>query len=304
MKARRRRLPVLLAVALLAGRALPAGEPGYLPAPLPLRLPAGVQLSAVAGLAVDSTGALLIFHRAEPPVLVFDGTGRHLRSFGTGLFKAAHGLRVDAADNVWATDMANHTVVKFSPDGRVLLTLGERDRPGDDPAHFNRPADIAFAANGDFFVADGYGNSRIVKFDRTGRFLKAWGHRGKGEGEFNLPHAVGLDSKGLLYVADRENNRLQVFDQEGRFVRQFGGFAPYGLFISADDRLFVADGRAHRVLLLRLDGTVHASWGTLGSEPGNFNLPHALTGDAQGAVYVGEVPGKRVQKFVPRPAAK
>jgi DNA-binding beta-propeller fold protein YncE len=207
-------------------------------------------------------------------------------------------MRIDSADNVWVTDNANHTVIKFSHEGKVLMTLGERNVKGEDPAHFNRPADIAFAANGDFFIADGYGNSRVVKFDRDGKYLKAWGKKGKGEGEFNLPHAVRLDSKGQVYVGDRENNRIQVFDQEGHFLRQFGGFAPFGMFITPNDTLFVADGRGNKVMKMTLEGKVLASWGVLGSEPGNFNMPHGITVGADGAVYVAEVNGKRLQKFV------
>lgn len=263
-------------------------------------LPPGLKLAAVAGVAIDSKAQILVFHRAEPPILLLSAGGKWVRSFGEGLFKSAHGMRVDRDDNLWVTDNANHTVVKLAPDGRVLMTLGERDISGSDTTHFNKPADVAVAANGDFFVADGYGNSRVVKFDASGKFVKTWGTKGKAPGEFNLPHAVRLDSKGLLYVGDRENNRVQVFDQEGRFLRQFGGFAPYGMFITPEDVLFIADGRANKVLKMTLEGKLLAEWGTRGEEPGNFSMPHGITVGPDGAVYVGEVGGKRLQKFVPR----
>lgn len=275
-------------------------EPAYRVEPGFPQLPAGLRLAAVAGVAVDSKGQILAFHRAEPPIVVLDAGGKWLRSFGGGLFKSAHGLRVDRDDNVWVTDNANHTVIKLNPEGRVLLTLGERDVAGADESHFNKPTDVAFAANGDFFIADGYGNSRVVKFDAGGKFLKAWGRKGNAEGEFNLPHAVRLDSKGRVYVGDRENNRVQVFDQEGRFLRQFGGFAPYGLFITPEDVLFVADGRGNKVLKMTLEGKLLAEWGTRGTEPGRFTMPHDVAVGADGAVYVGEIGGKRLQKFVPR----
>jgi len=265
------------------------------------QLPPEMKLGAGAGVATDSKGNVFIFHRAEPPILVFSPKGEFIRSFGANLFKAAHGMRIDGEDNIWVTDYANHTVTRFDAAGKVTLTLGEKGKPGDDAAHFNRPTDIAFAKNGDVFIADGYGNSRMVKFSKTGKFLMTWGKKGKGEGEFNLPHAVRLDSDGLVYVGDRENRRVQIFKQDGTFVRAFGGMSPYGLFITPDDHLFVADGRANRILKMTREGKVLASWGIAGSKPGDFHLPHGITVAADGAVYVTEVDGKRVQKFVPTP---
>ena len=263
------------------------------------QVPPALTLGAVSAVATDSRGNVLVFHRGEPPILIFDHHGKLLRSFGDGLFTSAHGLRIDADDNIWVTDNANHTVIKFSHDGAILLKLGEKNVPGEDATHFNKPADIAFAANGDFYIADGYGNSRVVKFNKAGDFLKTWGNKGTGPGEFNLPHAVRVDAEGRVYVADRENNRIQVFDQEGTFLRQLEGFAPFGLFITPDQMLFVADGRANKVLKMTLGGKVLASWGATGPEPGNFQLPHGLTVASDSAVYVTEITGKRIQKFVP-----
>jgi len=263
-----------------------------------LQLPAGWTLGAVSGVATDSKGDVLVFHRGGHPLLVFDDHGKFLRSFGDGMFTSAHGLRVDPHDNIWVTDNANHTVTKFSPDRKVLMTLGEKNVPGEDAAHFDKPTDIAFAPNGDFYISDGYGNSRVVKFNKEGKFLTAWGKKGTAPGEFNLPHAIRLDAAGHIYVGDRENNRVQVFDAKGKFVRQFGGFAPFGLFITPQQTLFVADGRANRILKMTLDGKILVSWGATGAEPGNFQLPHGLTVAGDGAVYVGEINGKRIQKFV------
>jgi DNA-binding beta-propeller fold protein YncE len=276
----------------------PSGGAAYHLVPDFPRLPDGWSLGAVSGVATDSTGNVLVFHRGEHPILVFDQRGKFLRSFGDGMFASAHGLRVDAKDNIWVTDNANHTVTKFSHDGKALMTLGENNVAGEDAAHFNKPTDIAVASNGDFYIADGYGNSRVVKFNKEGKFLMAWGKKGAGLGEFNLPHAVRLDAAGHVYVGDRENDRIQVFDANGRFLRQFGGCAPFGLFITPDQTLFVADGRANRILKMNLDGKVLASWGTTGAGPGNFQLPHGLTVAGDGAVYVSEITGKRVQKFV------
>jgi DNA-binding beta-propeller fold protein YncE len=263
------------------------------------QLPPALTLGAVSAAATDSKGNILAFHRGEHPILILDSQGKLLRSFGDGLFTSAHGLRIDSDDNIWVTDNANHTVIKFSPDGVPLLKLGEKNVAGEDATHFNKPADIAFAANGDFYIADGYGNSRVVKFNKAGEFLKTWGKKGAGPGEFNLPHAVQVDAEGRVYVADRENNRLQVFDAEGKFLRQLPGFAPFGLFITPDQYLFVADGRANKVLKMSLDGKILTSWGATGPEPGNFQLPHGLTVAKGGAVYVTEITGKRIQKFIP-----
>jgi DNA-binding beta-propeller fold protein YncE len=262
------------------------------------QLPKGVRLAGVSGVALDSKGNVFVFHRGEAPILVFEPSGKFVRSFGKGLFKSAHGLRIDRDDNLWTTDNADHVVIKFDHEGKVLMTLGERGVAGEDERHFNKPADVAVAANGDFFVADGYGNSRVAKFDKDGKFLLTWGKKGKGEGQFNLPHAVRIDSKGLVYVGDRENDRVQVFDQQGKFIRQFGGFAPFGLFITPDDQLFAADGRAHQVHRLTSEGKILETWGKRGPEPGNFFLPHGIAVGADGAVYVTEIDGKRVQKFV------
>ena len=255
-------------------------------------------LEATSAVATDSKGDILVFHRGEHPILRFDHNGKLLRTFGDGLFTSAHGLRIDAQDNIWVTDNANHTVIKLNRDGDILLTLGKRNVAGQDASHFNKPADVAFASNGDFYVADGYGNSRVVKFNKAGEFLMAWGEKGTAPGEFNLPHAVQVDAEGRVYVGDRENNRIQVFDADGKFLRLFGGMAPYGLFITPEQFLFVADGRANKVLKMTLAGNVLNFWGTTGEEPGNFRLAHGLTVARDGGVYVTEITGKRIQKFV------
>jgi len=166
---------------------------------------------------------------------------------------------------------------------------------------FHRCTHTALSPQGDLYVSDGYGNSRVVKFDKDGIFLLAWGKKGGGEGEFDLPHAVRLDSKGSVYVADRENKRIQVFDGAGKFLRQFAqGVSPYGLFITPDDTVFLADGVAHRVIKMTTEGKVLAQWGAGGREAGNFLMPHGICVGNDGAVYVAEVTGARVQKFVPK----
>jgi DNA-binding beta-propeller fold protein YncE len=257
-----------------------------------------IKLGQVSAVATDASDRVFVFHRGEPPVVVFDRDGKYLRSWGEGLVKKAHGLRIDREQSVWTTDVGHHLVRKFSPEGTLLMTLGRHGVPGAGPDRFNQPTDVAVTPSGDFFVSDGYGNSRVVQFSRDGRYLKEWGTKGKGEGQFNLPHAIVLDQDGRVYVGDRENDRVQVFDPQGKFLTQWKeGGAPFGLFLTADRRLFVADGRAGRVTVLDRDGKALQRWGEPGDGPGQFALPHAVCFDSRGDVYVAEINGRRLQKF-------
>jgi sugar lactone lactonase YvrE len=261
-------------------------------------LPQGLELGAVAGVAIDSKGCLIIGHRGPRPILVYDPDGKLVQMFGDDELTAIHGTRVDPENNIWVTDYMNHTAIKYSQSGKVLLVLGKRDVAGQGQTTFNRPTDVATAPNGDLFVSDGYGNSRIVKFTKDGEFVKAWGTRGKARGQLHLPHCVQFDAKGLLHVADRENNRIQVFDQNGKLVTSYGGFAPFGLLIAPDQTLFIADGRANQWLHLTSEGKPLSKWGSKGAEPGQFLLPHCIALDQAGNVYVGDVDGKRLQRFL------
>lgn len=275
--------------------------PDYRPTADWPKLPDGLKLGRVSGVATDSADRVYVFHRGKQPILVFDRDGKFLRSWGDGVVDTAHGLRLDPDGNVWVTDIGHHLVMKFDPQGKLLLTLGQKGKPGDSPEQFNRPTDVAFAPTGEFYVADGYGNARVVKFSREGKYLKEWGRKGTGVGEFDTPHAILLDGRGRVIVGDRENNRVQVFDSDGKFLtvwKESG--APYGLFLADDKRLFVADGVANWVKVLDLDGKPLGRWGEKGTGPGQFQLPHAICVDSQGAVYVTEINGQRIQKFVPR----
>lgn len=260
-------------------------------------LPASLKLGPVSAVAADSTGRVVILQRAQPPLLAFDDNGKFLRSWGEGLTKNPHGLRIDSDDNVWITDTGHHLVMKFDSAGKLLLTLGKKDQPGDGSDQFNRPTDTAVAPTGEIYVADGYGNARIVKFSKEGKYLKEWGKKGAGQGEFNLPHSICLDGKGRLYVGDRENNRVQVFDADGKFLAEWKeSGAPYGLFLR-NDQLFVADGRARWIMVLGPQGKPVGRWST---GEGDDNAPHWVCVDKHGAVYVAFVGGRRVQKFMAR----
>lgn len=212
----------------------------------PDSMPAGWKFGRVSAVATDSQGQVFVFQRGKKadPIIVFDSKGNYLRSWGRGLFGNPHGLRVDRQDHVWVTDNGDHQVMEFSNKGELLLTLGVKGQAGTDDRTFNRPTDIAFAANGDFYVSDGYGNSRVVKFSHLGKYLLSWGHPGSKPGEFRIPHSVAVDSHGTVYVSDRENNRIQIFDSNGKFLRQWTHLgATQNIFITPQDQMWVITHR-------------------------------------------------------------
>jgi DNA-binding beta-propeller fold protein YncE len=271
--------------------------PDYQPVAGWPQLPPKLKLGPVSAVAADSKDNIYVAHRGPKPILVFDRSGRFLRSWGDEHIKTVHGLRIDPQGNIWVTDIGHHLVMKFNADGKLLLSLGKKGQAGDGAGEYDRPTDVAVAPTGAFYVADGYGNARILKYDRSGKLLKQWGTKGKGEGQFNLPHAICLDSRGRVFVGDRENNRIQIFDADGKYLDQWNeSGAPYGLFL-AGERLFVADGVANWVRVLGPDGKTLGRWGQKGTAPGQFQLPHMLCVDSRGDVYVAEVGNKRIQKF-------
>jgi DNA-binding beta-propeller fold protein YncE len=251
------------------------------------------------GVDVDSHDNVYVFHRNDAmPIMAFDRRGNFLRAWGQGLFKTTHFLRVDPSGDVWITDRGDMVAIKFDARGKVLLTLGKKGVTGDNMSHdtFNGMADLAVAKNGDIFVADGEGpNTRVAKFSKTGGFIKWWGGKGTAPGQFDMPHSIAIDSKGRLYVADRSNNRIQVFDREGTFLKQWTNFGtPWGVTVR-DDRLYVVDGTDKNCLYIAKleDGTV------LEKIEGLSN-PTAVAVDSRGDMYVAEVNGTNVKKFVRR----
>jgi DNA-binding beta-propeller fold protein YncE len=269
------------------------------------RLPPNIMMGETAAVALDAKGHIFVFTRAPHPLLEFDPEGNFVRAYGEGIFTRPHGLRFDPEGNIWLTDRDAHFVLKMSPDGRVLMVLGRQNQPGVVGNHseqlFDQPTDVAFGHFGDVFVTDGYGNSRVVKFDKTGKFLKAWGQRGTGPGEFNIPHSIVVDSKGLLYVADRENKRIQIFDSEGNFIKEWKHVGqPWGLSITPgpDQVLYMADGLADRVLKLDLSGNILGTFGERGKQVGQFYFAHGIAVGPNNELYIAEILNWRAQKLV------
>jgi sugar lactone lactonase YvrE len=295
------------------------------------RMPEGRTWGSTSAVEIDPDGkSIWVAERCGanscatsslPVVLKFDSTGKLVTSFGAGLFVFPHGIHVDPSGNVWVTDPRSaegkgHQVLKFSPEGKVLLVLGKAGVAGNGPDTFNQPSDVVVAANGDIFVADGHdeeSNHRIVKFSKDGKFLKAWGKRGSAPGEFDTPHGIALDSKGRLFVADRNNNRVQIFDQDGKFLEAWKQFSrPSGIYIDKNDVIYVADSESNtktnpgwkrgiRVGSAK-DGQVTAFIPDTEPDPEKVVTSNAegVAADAAGNVYGAEVGPKALKKYVKR----
>ncbi len=207
-----------------------APELDYVVAPTPVTLPAGMTMGAAASVAFDANGHLFVLTRGDKTFFEFDRDGTFIRAFGDKLFTRSHGLRIDREGNLWATDVGGHVVVKMNRDGQALLTIGTRGEAGEwneasGSRKLNQPNDVAIAANGDIFVVQGHtpgptGDARVLKFSKDGTFIKSWGGKGSGPGQVQVAHGIAIDAKGLLWTADRENQRIQVFQQDGTFVRE------------------------------------------------------------------------------------
>ena len=311
-----------LGVLLLIGSTLAAQRPSdpallipetappldYAPVANPITLPEGTKMGATAAVAFDAKGHLFVLARGGASFFEFDPTGKFVRSFGDPMTRA-HGLRIDRDGNLWATDVGAHTVMKFNMKGELLLTVGVKGQAGawDEAAgerKLNQPNDIAIAANGDVFVVQGHtpglakGDARVLKFDKTGRFIKSWGGKGKGPGQFDVAHGIAIDAKGLLWVMDRENQRIQVFDAEGTFVREMK-YA--GLPCSVDigrEFVYMVNGFAGQLLRMDLNGKVLAATGKPGTALGEFGEAHFLAVSPKNELYVADSVNGALVKFV------
>jgi DNA-binding beta-propeller fold protein YncE len=276
-------------------------------------MPAGWKFGRVSGVSTDKDGNVYVAQRGTDadPVIVFDAKGtKMVASWGKGMFTKIHGLRVDPHGDVWITDVGDHRVWKFSPTGKVLLQLGEKGVPGNDQAnHFNRPADIAFAPSGEVYIveqgedeeAQGMGNPRVVRLTQDGKYVGEWGSAGTGPGQFHFPHSIAIDSKGRVFVSDRENNRVQVFDAQGKFLKQWTHLGSImSIVVAPDDQLWML-GDDDSVEILTYDslaGRIMKVDPETGRILGSMPTPgHMLTLSPSGDIFVASITGNVFRFF-------
>jgi hypothetical protein len=274
--------------------------------------------AAVPGIAVDEKDHVYVFTRAEPPVQVYDASGKYLRGWGKGI-GSAHHIKIDSNGYVWIADTANHVVEKYTSDGKLLLTLGTKGKAGRDSAHLYRPCDMAFGRNGDVYVADGYGNARVIVFDTIGKYLREWGELGSGPSQFSIVHAIATDSKDRVYVADRNNVRIQVFNPDGKFIEEWKNLiVPWGFHMTKNDELWVCGSspmqwrKDDSTLGCPPKDQIFMKFNTQGKllhlftlpkgldgleRPGEVNWVHCIAFDSKNNMYLGDIIGKRAQKF-------
>lgn len=282
-------------------------ELNYKVVPDIFQLPEGMNFGPCSAVAVRANGNILVFNRSEHALMEFNPHGMYLKTMCRGIFDNPHGLKLDAQGNIWATDTAAHIVVKMNPQGRIQMVLGVKGRATDwhQAGHlrcFNEPNDIAFGPKGEVYITQGHGKgeSRVMKFDGDGNFLLTWGGEGKGEGQFNQPHAVLVDPKGQVIIADRSNQRLQVFDADGKYLREkkHPG-TPCGLALCSDKKhIMMAHGHAGRIMKLDMDLNLLAATGGQGKGPNRYGEAHYLALDAQDNIYVADSLNWNVQKLV------
>ena len=354
-------LIILLGQVVLA-QSLTVPEIPFQVVPNLLKLPPDMNLGETSGVAVNSKGHIFVFSRsnsatgpaygaAAAQLFEFDSDGRFLREIGKGLYawSFAHTVRIDQDDNIWCVDKGSNMIVRFNPEGHVTMVFGRKQEASDvaEPPRkegppprpldgmFNQPTDVAWNAQGDMFISDGYVNSRVAKIDRNGDWVKSWGEPGAGPGQFKIPHGIAVDSKGQVYVADRGNARIQVFDGDGKFLRQividvpvppgtrpaigyqappppnappgtnltYRPGAPAAICITPGPRevLYVADLFPTRIYKLTLDGKVVGMLGKSGKQPGRFAGVHQLACPSENVLFTAETLNWRVQKIILQP---
>jgi len=332
---------VCFAAMPLCGQSVP--EIAYDSAPNLLKMPDDIYLGEVLGVATNSkghvfvytrtgsvnatTGTNRVFVRSASRLFEFDQTGKYVREIGQGLygFIQAHAVRVDPQDNIWAVDEGSNMVIKFDPEGRVLMTLGRKPEAINNPVraaaapaetgtgfpgdNFNGPSDVAWDTAGDIFVADGSAPSRVAKFDKNGVFIKSWGGKGEAPGQFSTPHSIVVDAKQNIYVADRGNKRIQVFDTDGNLKTQYTNVgSPWALCITSGPHqyLYSSDSNTNdfapaTIYKMELDGTILGKFGAGGKQLKEFGTVHEMDCRKDNEVYVAEITNWRVQKLTLHP---
>jgi DNA-binding beta-propeller fold protein YncE len=340
-------LLILLAVPVYAQSPVP--ELPFDSVPDFLKLPPGMNFGEVSGVAVNSKGNVFVFTRsnsangpafapAAAQLLEFGPKGEFIREVGKGLYgwAFAHTVRIDKADNIWAVDKGSDMIIKFNPAGRVVWVFGRRKESADDETGpwehpdpplphadglFRQPTDVAWDSKGNTYITDGYINSRVAKYDANGDWVKSWGERGTGPGQFRLPHAIAVDNQDRIYVGDRSNRRIQVFDSDGTFLRMFtiNGNTPSGAALAAsigapnsicitpgpNQVMFVGESTfPGRLFKVALDGTVVGVIGRSGRQLKQFSGVHQLACPSENEVYTAETSNWRVQKLMLHPRAR
>jgi DNA-binding beta-propeller fold protein YncE len=294
-----------------------------------IKLPPDLYLGEAAGVAVNSKGHVFVFTRSgHTRLFEFDADGNFAREIGKGLygFSFAHVVRIDKDDNIWCIDEGANMAIVFNPDGRVIRLYGRKPEavegaaappppgtppPAPNPAFatfghrlFNRPTDVAWDAAGDAFFSDGYGNSRVVEYDKDGNWVREWGKRGTGPSEFHTVHTIATDAKGNVYVGDRENNRIQVFDNNGNFLKQWTNVgAPWSICITPGPKqvLYTSDSTPGRIYKMDLNGNILGVFGKAGKQLGEFGWVHEIACPSENTLFVAELLNWRVQKLLLHP---
>lgn len=298
-----------------------------------IKMPPGMYLGEGIGVATNSKGHVFVYTRSgDTRLFEFDKTGAYIREIGDNLFgfEFAHAVRVDRYDNIWCVDEGTNMVIKFSPEGKVLMVIGHRPTSTDgvpntpafnapvppaEPYTLNRPTDVAFGPADDIFVSDGYGNSRVVKYDKNGKFIKSVGSKGSGQGQLNLPHTMASDARGNIYVGDRSNSRVQVFDNDLSFKAIYDQVgAPWAVCVSGGPHqyLYVSNSNPDNnnseiaavtgdIYKMELDGTILGKFGKAGKAAGDFSTIHELDCRSENEIYSSEITAWRVQKLILHP---
>ena len=278
---------------------------------------------AMPGIAVDKQGLIWTLNRGEMPVQVYTADGKLVNQWGQNVFASPHQIRFGVNGHVWIADSHAHAIYKFTRDGDKLLTIGVVGEPGDDNRHLKLPTDMVESPSGEIFISDGYGNNRVVVCNAEGKFIRMWGELGTEPGQFSLPHAIARDSQGRIYVADRNNSRIQVFDEQGGLLDEWTSLCqPWTVRISPDDDVYICgaspsqwrEGEAQLgippkdQIVMKFDttGRVLGWWNfpqgpnepDMGAKPGELSWAHGLDVDGQGNLYLGDIMGQRAQRFL------
>ena len=296
------------------GQALPGPDPlqmevapdlGYKAVPHGLKIPLDVELGASSSVVWTEEDHLILFNRGPNPLMEFDPRGRFLKTWGQGDYIRPHGMRLDPQGNIWTTDVNGHTVRKMNSDGKVLLTIGKMGEAGEpEDGLLNEPTDLTINEYGEIFILVGHGRGtpQLLKFDAAGQFMKKWGGPGAAPGQFDTPHSIVVDAEGLIYVADRENRRIQIFDDEGLYIKEwhYKGL-PCGLHFDSEGTLWMVSGFAGEILKLDKNGRVVAATGEPGKKLGEFGEAHYMTIAPGDVIYVADTIKPDLHKFIDNP---